>query len=251
MKMRDLRVSRRELLRLSGVAGITCILGDAFDFEALTSAENLRRATTAVDHLVLGVADLDQGMTWIEKVTGVRAVIGGTHPGAGTRNALLSFGNKQYLEILAPDPAQDQKAGRFGDLRQLAAPRLLTWAAATKEIDAVARAARAAGYEIDGPRDGSRARPDGKLLRWKSMSIKNELGGVIPFFIEWAADVVHPSDDSPQGCKLTSLEIEHQEPQKVSEMLKKLGIEARVGRFTEARLKAVIASPKGKVELGY
>jgi hypothetical protein len=251
MKMRNFRVSRRELLRLSSMAGITCILGDLFGSEALTSFDNLRQATSAVDHLVLGVADLDQGMIWIEKLTGVKAVIGGTHPGAGTRNALLSFGNRQYLEILGPDPAQDQKASRFGDLRQLTAPRLLTWAVGTKEIDAVARAARAAGYKIDGPRDGSRARPDGKLLRWKSMSIINELGGVIPFFIEWGADVVHPSEDSPQGCKLTSLQIEHPEPQKVSEMLKKLGIEAKVGRIAEAKLKAVITSPRGKVELGY
>jgi hypothetical protein len=247
--MRNWRLSRRELL-LSSVAGITCIPRDLFSLEALTSTESLRQATTAVDHLVLGVADLDEGMAWIEKVMGVKAVIGGVHPGAGTRNALLSFGNKQYLEILGPDPAQDQKISRFGDLRRLTAPRLLTWAAGTKEIDAVARSARAAGYQIDGPRDGSRARPDGKLLRWRSMSIINELGGVIPFFIEWGAGVVHPSEDSPQGCKLTSLEIEHEEPQKVSEMLRKLGIEARVRRSAEARLKAVIASPRGKVELG-
>ncbi len=206
-------------------------------------------ATAAVDHLVLGAADLDQGIAWVEKTTGVKAIFGGIHPGAGTRNALLSFGGRQYLEIIAPDPAQSQTIGRFGDLKSLSSPRLLTWAASTNDINAVAQKARAAGSEIDGPRDGSRARPDGKMLRWKTMSVKTELGGVIPFFIEWGAEVVHPSSDSPKGCRLTTLEFEHPEPQKVSEMLQKLGVEAKVKRGTEARLKAVITSPKGKVEL--
>jgi hypothetical protein len=124
----------------------------------------------------------------------------------------------------------------------------LTWAAAARDINGVAQKARAAGYEFEGPRDGSRAHPDGKLLKWRTLSVKSELGGVIPFFIEWGANVVHPSEDSPKGCKLNALEFEHPEPQKVSETLKKLGVDAKVKRGSEARLKAVIASPKGRIE---
>jgi hypothetical protein len=216
-------------------------------------AENLAPAETAVDHLLLGVADLEHGIAWFEKLTGVRAAAGGSHPGVGTRNALAALGGRRYLEIIAPDPLQT--AYNFSiDLRKLGEPRLITWAALTPDITATAKLARGAGHQIFGPRDGSRASPDGKLLRWKTLGVLTELGarGVepVPFFIEWAGDSPHPSQDSPRGCELRSFEIKHPEPADVSGVLNKLGIEAKVRGAKEAKLSATLKTPKGEVVLG-
>jgi hypothetical protein len=103
--------------------------------------EKIVQAKEAVDHLLLGASDLDAGIAWLEKLTGVKAVAGGSHPGRGTRNALIALGGKRYLEIIAPDPAQQIYDFQI-DLRQLTTPRLITWAAATGDINALAQRAR-------------------------------------------------------------------------------------------------------------
>jgi hypothetical protein len=218
----------------------------------MRAAEQLVPAAAAVDHLLLGVSDLDRGIAEIERMTGVMAVIGGSHPGVGTRNALISLGGKQYLEVIAPDPAQ--KAYNFNlDVRTLNQPRLITWAARTADITATAKQAREAGYQIIGPRNGSRARPDGKLLNWKTLGILNKLGlqGVepIPFFIVWASDSAHPSQDSPKGCELRAFAIQHPDPESVIGALKRMGIEAEVKQGGNVRLTATIQTLKGKLEL--
>jgi hypothetical protein len=206
----------------------------------------------ALDHLLFGTSDLDRGIALIEKLTGVRAAIGGSHPGVGTRNSLISLGGRQYLEIIAPDPAQTAYTSSW-DLRTLTEPRLITWAAATSDIEGVARRGRAAGGKISGPNDGSRARPDGKMLRWRTIRVANELGGggvdPLPFFIEWSADTVHPSQDSPGGCTLRTLEIVHPNPTIVASTLRDLGIEATVKSGPEVRLIATIDTPKGSIRL--
>ena len=239
--------TRRDWLRLCTATGTS-----AFFASRARAAERLTPAVSAVDHLLLGIGDLDHGLTRVRQMTGVKPAMGGSHPGVGTRNALLSLGGRRYLEIIAPDPAQTEFKFRI-DLRNLSAPRVITWAAATNDVEAVAARAREGGFEIFGPQAGSRARPDGKVLRWKTLAVKTDLAadGVdpIPFFIEWSADSPHPSLDSPAGCELRAFEIDHPDPQGVRNALARLGIEADVKSRERARLVATLRTLKGTLKL--
>lgn len=205
-----------------------------------------------IDHLLLGVADLDEGITWVERATGVRAVFGGSHPGVGTRNALLSLGERQYLEIIAPDPEQTVFDFRV-ELRTLTEPRLITWAAGTDDLDALAATARERGPQMLGTRAGARTKPDGTTLQWRTLAVPNELGrqGVepFPFFIEWKPGSVHPSEDSPRGCEIVSFAIEHPNAAGLTVALQAFGIEVRVRPSQRARLTTMLMTPKGTVEL--
>lgn len=200
------------------------------------------------DHMVLGVNDLERGIAFVEERAGVRAVFGGVHPGRGTQNALLSLGTRRYLEIIAPDPKQSVAPWVPG-LSQMREPRLVAWAAHTDDIAALAQKAKAAGFSIEGPGDGSRARPDGKVLRWKSFRLADDRGGVLPFFIEWSRDSLHPSVDAPSGCRLVRFFAAGPEPDKLAASYRGLGVEIATEPGETTQLRARIAGPKGKFEL--
>src|ERR1700759_844109 len=59
-----------------------------------------------IDHLVLGIDDLQRGIPGPERQPGVRTGFGAPPPGRGTQNALMSRGGRLYLEIVAPNPAE-------------------------------------------------------------------------------------------------------------------------------------------------
>ena len=198
-----------------------------------------------VDHLLIGVADLDRGIDWVEERTGIRAAIGGSHPGVGTRNALLSLGARHYLEIIAPDPAQDTYSFPV-DVRPLTEPRLVTWAAATENIETIAAIVRVR------PAAGSRRTPSGKLLQWRTLGIPNKLGTgavePVPFLIEWTAGSTHPSQQSPAGCELLSVDFQHSDAAALGAILKTLRIQAGIFQADAVRITATVKTPKGVVE---
>lgn len=212
-------------------------------------SEGLLAAENAMDHLLLGVPVLEQGIAWVAERTGIQAARGGQHPGMGTHNALLSLGQKQYLEIIAPDPTQTTLASPFAFLQTVTAPRLLTWAAATNDIERVARQARVAGLALDGPHTGARRRPDGQTLCWQTLFLKSDFSLLIPFFIEWDVLSQHPSENAPGGCTLHSFTLAHPQPEGLRAAFNDLGIAAEVTFSSEARLQVILASPNGFVTL--
>jgi hypothetical protein len=206
-----------------------------------------QKAESVLDHLLLGVPDLDMGIDWVREKTHVSAIKGGNHPGVGTRNALLSMGNRQYIEIISIDPKQTATSRTAELIRGLRAPQLITWAAATTNILSLLHLVKEADYAFEGPLDGSRMKPDGAILRWKTLRALTDCGDAIPFFIEWDAGTEHPSADSPSGCRLVSFEIRHPEVGRVRETLRKLGIIATVHPGEKPQLEAILDTPAGRM----
>jgi hypothetical protein len=230
--------SRRLFLALTGGA----IAAPANSWGASTVPD----VPVALDHILLGCSDLDTGVSFVEQRTGVRASFGGVHPGRGTRNALLSLGNRHYLEIIAPDPAQPDAPDSFG-LRKLSAPRLVTWAAHPGNLDEFASRLRGANLEFDGPTSGSRKRPDGKLLQWKTLNLKDNLGGLLPFLIEWNVGTTHPSVDAPSGCKIVRFSYAGPDYDGVGRILEILGLDVLSEASEKSQIRAAIAGKNGQM----
>ena len=203
-----------------------------------------------LDHILLGCSDLENGTAFVEKHIGVRAAFGGVHPGRGTQNALLSLGDRHYLEIIAPDPKQATSSvpQPFAQLKNLKQPQLIGWAAHPGNLENYASKLHAAGIAFAGPTSGSRARPDGRMLHWKTLNLSDDHSGVLPFFIEWGADSIHPSVDAPRGCRLDHFAIADPNPASLKPLLQQLALDVPVERADRSQLRARITGPRGTLE---
>ena len=213
--------------------------------------------TVAIDHIIYAVQNLEDGINHFETLTGIRPKFGGQHAGKGSHNALADLGNGVYLEIIAPDPSQPEPptARSFG-LDKLTAPKLVTWAVNTTDLEETSRQATGRGYDPGPVRDGGRKRPDGLDMKWRSSLRPEAKRGetppgdwLIPFVIEWGAETPHPSTSNPAGATLIKLEATHPEPTAIRQMLSALGIEIEVNAGDEIALIATLESPKGIVQL--
>jgi hypothetical protein len=203
-----------------------------------------------IDHLVYAVPDLPAAVAALHARLGVEPAFGGQHPAWGTRNALVSLGPRTYLELMGPDPALPPPAGArpFG-IDGLASPRLASWACRGEDLTGIAEEALRLGVSLGDVQARSRKRPDGTLLAWTMTDLQTDReGGVVPFFLDWGA-TPHPAAAAPGGCALLELRATHPEPDRIREILRRLGVGIPVSAGPRASLAARISTPRGVIEL--
>jgi hypothetical protein len=215
---------------------------------AIGRAMRERCGMNRIDHLLWAAGDLDAAVAQFETMSGVRAAPGGSHPGRGTHNSLLSLGPGCYLELIAPDPAQDSPPALLGSAGEIERPFLFTFAVACSDIDATADAIAATGYERPKVEGMSRKTRDGGELSWRLARMNDHaFGPVIPFLIDWGS-TPHPSKTTPPGCTLKELRVCHHDEKGVAALIASMGIEVQC-RHGHAALTAVIGTPKGDLTL--
>jgi Glyoxalase-like domain len=187
------------------------------------------------------------GLAHIAALTGIQAAAGGQHPGLGTHNALLSLGERTYLEIIAPDPSQPRPTGPlpFG-LDELSAPALRGWAVAPADLEGAVRASRAAGFDYGPIVAGRRRTADGHELTWRATTYpRSPAVAVEPFLIDWAGGP-HPADAAPGGLTLEELRLSSPDPERLRERLRVLGLDLPVEGPDRPGLCAVLSGPRGR-----
>ena len=199
-----------------------------------------------LDHIMFASADLDQSIEEIADLTGVRPALGGSHRGIGTRNALLSLGDDQYLEIIAPDHRQNL-SGTTGELLlQHGGSGIRGWAVATTDLNSLADFATNAGYGCQDIIDMSRTTPEGVHLEWQLRFLTGN--NLLPFFIDWKVSP-HPALSTPKGCSLLEFCVATQEVAKYQKLMNALDLEVSMTSDGN-RFKATMQTAKGIVELG-
>lgn len=142
------------------------------------------------DHALYAVRDFEAAASrWWEEF-GLAAVPGGRHAGWGTGNWIVPLGNS-YIELIGIVDEEEASRGLLGPhitsvLRD--GERFIGWVVRPDRFDeTMARL----GLQ---PSEGSRARPDGTVMRWRAADPAITMADPSrPFFIEWAVPAeLHP-----------------------------------------------------------
>ncbi|TSI16902.1 VOC family protein [Brevibacterium aurantiacum] len=220
--------------------------------------DDLSTIPANLDHLIITVPELEAGVAEFERLTGVRAVAGGSHPGRGTANYLVGLaptgweaGAHTYLEILGPDAQQKPPADGILPLDAHLAQGLTlqTWAIHPHAFLAKVAGANTEGIDFGEVRDMSRETADGTLLEWRLTS-RSPLPstGTQPFLIDWG-ESTHPAEASLPSVELLEFTIESPDAEDTRRVLDVLGAgDAQVVEGKEYRLHARLRGPGGVLE---
>jgi hypothetical protein len=201
-----------------------------------------------IDHLIFAAPTLSSGMDSIEKLLGIRPVVGGQHQGRGTHNALLALGENIYFEVIAPDPTQpDVPKPLWMKTDQVTQPQLWTWAAANLDLLELEKVANENQIPLGKVESGSRTRANGDVLKWQlTEPILANKNGIMPFFLNWG-NTIHPSKTLPSAGEILEFKAIHPHPELIKTQLEKLGVNLIVQKGNRPHLEALIQTLNGDI----
>ncbi|MGH7906003.1 MAG: VOC family protein [Candidatus Binataceae bacterium] len=133
-----------------------------------------------IDHIVIGVADLERAIADFSGL-GFTVVRGGRHPGIGTHNALIAFADGAYFELLA-FTAETSPHPWFAAIAK--GGGLIDFCAQTDDLGTDAASLKRAGVQIGDPFPMERVRPDGYTVKWVLAVTQAPSAGAVPFLIK-------------------------------------------------------------------
>ncbi|MGE3917639.1 MAG: VOC family protein [Hyphomicrobiaceae bacterium] len=208
-----------------------------------------------LDHLTIIAPSLEVGAAHVRDQLGIDMPVGGKHPLMGTHNLLLRLSNEVFLEVIAVDPTVERpNRPRWFGLDDADAVRsawedgrrLRGWVAQTSDLDAMLAQHGSVLGEKTRLSRGDRTwlfavPPDGSL----------PVDGIAPSAMDWE-ERGSPASTMPDfGTNLLSFQIEHPDPDQVTELYERLGVvnPPKVRRGGQFRYRAIIDTPAGAREL--
>ena len=137
---------------------------------------------TALDHIIIGVRDLEAAARIFGRDLGLLPSGGGIHPIGGTANRIIVIGDT-YLELIAlykPEEARESIRSRLEK-----GEGYLNFVLSSNDIVADSQALRERGITFIGPTPGSLRSADGRERAWQSIHIERpDLAQHYPFIIQ-------------------------------------------------------------------
>lgn len=161
----------------------------------------MRRRSYYLDHIIVSIRDLAAAREdW--RALGLEATDGGAHPHLGTRNAIVRFPDRTFLELLAIEDREKAKeqAPAIVAFAELHPDGPMHWALRVDDLEVAARELESAGVRVGPIWPGEGRRDSGKVARWRSFHIQEP---AFPFVVEY--DGPPTSEPSPTGLPIAGI----------------------------------------------
>ena len=164
----------------------------------------------AFDHVILGAPDMDEALDNFEALTGHRPLVATTQKGLGTKSALLAFEQCAFLEILAPDPMQNQ-TDRAKKLAKIPKGKLVPvhYAIRNTKSKHLKSSLWTTGMKLECDEVTMVSKDRGMPWTWQ-MYFFEENGkqdGIVPVFVDWGKGT-HAAARLPVLGKLDSVKVQ-------------------------------------------
>ena len=159
-----------------------------------------------LDHVSVCGSNLDPLRQSFADV-GLTPDIGGPHGNGITQMAIIGFDYGTYIELIAPIKAG---ATAGSDWAKFMSEDAITcaWAVGTNVLLQEVDRLKKAGIPVKSPEPGSRKRPDGMSIEWKTADVGSGTpGSTLPFIIEdqtprvWRVQTSASVQGSPRGLE--------------------------------------------------
>jgi hypothetical protein len=204
----------------------------------------------SIDHILFAVHDFRDAADRFRSAFGLTAIEGGRHAGWGTANWIVPLG-ESYIEMVGvvdPDLAAKTPFGRRAQEALAAGGGLYAWSVVPSDFEGtVARL----GLVTE---SGSRRRPDGSLLAWRTAGLEVGMSDPSrPFFLAWdIPPYLHPGRMPTPGHerpgRLGWVEVSGDESS-VRAWLADPGMPVRVVPGSPALLGVGVATDDGVIEI--
>ncbi len=137
----------------------------------------------SLDHVIVGVRDLPGAVEdW--RAIGLDATDGGSHPSHGTRNAIVRFPDRSFLELMTIDDREKLKgyAPALLAMLELHPDGAINWALRTGDVEAARSALEAKGVRVLPVWQGEGRRDSGKVARWRTFHVQEP---AFPFVLQY------------------------------------------------------------------
>ena len=180
---------------------------------------------TAIDHIIIGVNDLERATAIFGQRLGMAVSGGGIHPSGGTANRIIVTGDT-YLELItvrAPAEAEQSLLERLAK-----GEGFLNFVLASNDIEADSRAMTRRGISSIGPTAGELRADNGRMRGWSRTNIERpDLAQHYPFIIQ------HDSRGEERRFRLAGWSTPPEHPLGVTKVLSATIAVADLGEATQ------------------